>query len=160
MAEPSPTPRVFIDTGHLINLADVSARRTLRSQSAERTRAYERLLESIRSGRCCPLFYEPSAYEWVHGNSLQRALEIAAVLDSAGPAKRVMHDPVIFLVEAMLECNRLDPRVPVPTLPMVHDLVRGNELGAWFSACWPNVEEHPEMTPVAVEGQGCPPTVG
>jgi len=156
---PAQSRQVFVDTNHLINLAHVGQGRPLRNQSAERTRAYERLLEIIRSGRCAPLFYEPSAYEWVHGNSLESALEIADVIDRAGPAKCVVHDPVVFLVEAMLECNRLDPRIPVPDVAIVHDLGRGNELGGWFRSLWPREDELPEITPVVVERPGGPPSV-
>jgi hypothetical protein len=160
MSELLQPRRVFIDTGHLINLVDVGLEREVRNQSAERTRSYQRLLELVKSGYCVPLFYEPSAYEWVHGNSLQRALEIAAVLDSAVRVKRVLHDPVVFLVEAMLECKRLDPRVPFPNVAVVDDLGRGNELGAWFRAGWPEEDEHPQMTPIVVERQDGRPTVG
>jgi hypothetical protein len=152
--------RVFIDTGHLINMVDVGLERRLRgNQPVERTAAYRQLRELLQTGHCTPLYYEPSAYEWVHGNPLQPALQIAAVLDGALSVKRMLPSPAVFVVEAMQEFQRMDPKIPFPRVELIDDFGRDDELSAWFSEAWPQIEEGPQKLPILFDHQRSGPTV-
>jgi len=151
---------LFIDTGHLINLADLAMGSPLKgAQSKERVAAYEQIRDLLRIGRFIPIFYEPSAYEWVQGNSPQRALQIAAVLDQAVGVKRILPEPLLFTVEVMQECQRIDPRIPFPAVRIVDDIGSDDNLGAWFGDAWPEDAEKPDRIAVRIAAPGSRPTV-
>ncbi len=134
--------RTFFDTNHLVNIAHLREGRGLRGgQNGRRVAAYEALDEWIRTGRCTPLFYEPMSYEWVRQESPTGARAIAAVLDSGILVKRVLPDPLVFVVEALNEAQRVEPRLGFPGFEVVREFAFDGDLVEWFNEHWPHDDE-------------------
>ena len=156
--ELAQVPRVFVDTGHLVNLVNLSLNLPIKGvQTLERQQAYRRLHEMIRGGECTIASYEPAIYEWVWGNTMQRAHQIASVFDAAVSTKRILPDPLIFIVEAMQQCRRVEPRLPFPEVRIVDDVGAKDELQAGFALAWPHKGEQPETMPVRISSPGARP---
>lgn len=134
--------RLFLDTNHLVNMAHLREGRALRGgQDERRVAAYRTLDEWIMTGKCIPLFYEPMSYEWIRQGSADGAYRIAAVLDSAVAILRVLPDPLIFVVEALNEAQRIEPRLGFPCFDVVRALAIDGDLVQWFNEYWPHEDE-------------------
>lgn len=138
--------RVFFDTNHLVNLVHLRRGQTLRGgHGEERVAAYRTLDDWLTTGRCVPLFYEPMTYEWIRQRSETGAREIAAFLDSAITVKRVLPDPLVFVVEALNEAQRIEPRLGFPGFEVVREFMFDGDLVEWFNEHWPHEDEHATM---------------
>ncbi len=135
--------RTFLDTNHLVNIVHLRRGQALRDGRADaRAAAYRKIDEWLTTGRCVPLFYEPMSYEWIRQESATGARDIAAIFDSAVTVKRVLPDPLIFVVEVLNETQRLEPRLGFPGFEVVTDFMFNSDLVAWFNEHWPRREEH------------------
>lgn len=138
--------RLFLDTCHLVNLVHLREGRPLRGGRAEeRARAYVMIDGWIRSGQLVPVFCETMAYEWVRQKDQDAPGRIAAIFDTAMCARRVLADPLIFLVEAMKECKSIAPELAFPDCEIVAGFDPQSDLIAWFNAHWPKKGEAPTV---------------
>ncbi len=103
--------------------------------------AYRTIDEWLTTGRCVPLFYEPMSYEWIRQASGTGARDIAGILDSSVAVKRVLPDPLVFVVEAMNEAQRIEPMLGFPGFEVVRDFEFDGDLVAWFNEHWPHEDE-------------------
>ncbi len=138
--------RLFLDTNHLVNLTHLRQGRTLRGVHLdERAEAYRTIDEWMLTGRCVPVFCETMAYEWVRQKDPNAPGQIAAIFDTAMCAKRVLADPLIFIVEAMKECQRVAPGLGFPNCEVVGDFDPNRALIGWFNTHWPEKNEAPTV---------------
>lgn len=101
--------RVFIDTGHLIELTKVHQDRTayLSAQSVIRTDAYQRILNGLREGLIVPLIGTRQPFEWCTDGNTESGLEIAAVLDLAPACYLIADHVIVYMIEALAEAVRI-----------------------------------------------------
>lgn len=151
---------LLLDTGHLVNLVHRTTgqgmRRGIPTAWGD---AYDELDRRLRSGDFIALFYEPLSYEWIQVNSIERALEIAAVLDRAMCVRNLLPDPVLFQVEAMNAAKIVEPGLDYPGFDVIRDLGFDAEIVEWFTRVWPDTSEHPTTVPVVVPGDVTEPSV-
>jgi len=118
-------PKIYLDTNHLINIADVRKGKKLPPGQSEG--CYRRLDDCIRS--YCGLIFNPIAtMDWVGGKaSTQSISEIAAVVDSAN-LKYVALDADFFVYtrEILDQCRKQNPSIHVPDLPPILQNVSDN----------------------------------
>lgn len=116
-------PKLYIDTNHLINIANLRYGRKLPpGQSKE---AYTFVDNCIKQHY--GIIFNPSApLEWVEGKATEEsAKEIAAVIDSAKLKYQFEQDSFIYAKELLYECHRQDPSIKIPKLPVMHLLSDG-----------------------------------
>lgn len=114
-------PRLFLDTNHLINIAQVRKGGSLPpGQSVE---AYS-LIDQCIAQHFGLVFLQVAALDWVDGNATdESAREIAQVLDSARLLYLLESDTAVYLREILDECHRLHPELSTPQFDVLH-LVR------------------------------------
>lgn len=141
-------PKLYLDTGHLINIVQVRRGKNL-SQGLDDS-AYSSLDDCIK--QYIGLVFSPAApLEWVDGNAtIESAYEIAAVIDSAQFSYLLEYDTCIYLAELLEECKRKDPTIAILDLPKIHKWGHGetfklaNEV---IAAEIPNYFSESELTP-------------
>lgn len=138
--------RLFLDTNHLVNLTHLRQDRPLRGDHDEdRVSAYRTINKWLLTGQCVPVFCETMAYEWVRQEDPTGPQRIAAIFDSAMCARRVLADPLVFIVEAMKECKRIAPELAFPDCEIVAGFDPQSDLIDWFNAHWPKKDEAPTV---------------
>lgn len=153
MSEIAQPLHLFLDTNHVINIGRIRAGGELRGKpDPARVAAYRQIGEWIKTGLFIPLFCETMAFEWMRMESDAAAMRAAAVLDSAICVKKVLPDPLVYIVEAMNECKRMEPSIDYTRHAAVCDMKFGGELVLWFTKHWPEKADHP----AAVPGTGRP----
>mgnify|MGYP001614122725 CR=1 FL=1 len=117
-------PKIYLDTNHLINVADVRKGKKLPPGQSED--CYRSLDDCIRS--YCGLIFNPyAALEWVEGNaSIRRAREIAAVVDSAQVKYLIDADYLVYTTEIIELCRNIDTGLRAPDLPPVLQNISDN----------------------------------
>lgn len=150
---------LLIDTGHLVNMVQVQRGRPLpRGVRPSWATAYGDLLNLLRCGALIPLFYEPLSYEWIQDNSLERALQIAAVLDQAICVKMVFVDTLLFLIEAMNAAKVVEPSLDYMPFDVIRPLGCNDDVLNWFTRVWPERSQHPSSVPVVISDWRANPT--
>lgn len=116
-------PKLYIDTNHLINIANVRDGRKLSTgQSSE---AYSFIDKRIHQH--FGVIFNPFApLEWVEGKATEEsANQIAAVIDSAKLKYQLEEDSFVYTAEVLNECHQRDSSISVPKLPIMHLLSDG-----------------------------------
>ena len=110
-------PRIYLDTNHLINIANVRKGKKLPPGQSEDD--YRCIDERIRS--FCGLIFNPfAALEWVEGKATKESASgIAAVVDSARVKYMIDADYLVYTQEIMALCHKQNPEIEVPDLPPV-----------------------------------------
>jgi len=116
-------PMFFLDTNHLINIANLRKRKPLPAgQSPE---AYS-LIDQCIGRHFGVVFLEAAALDWVDGKATEdSAREIAQVLDSAKLLYLFEFDTWVYLREVLDECVRLHRDLRVPQYDIFHLLSDG-----------------------------------
>jgi len=119
-------PKIYLDTNHLINIANVRRGQELSTRQSEE--AYRCINEGIRS--YCGLIFNPyAALEWVEGKATpESAAQIAAVVDSAKLKYMIEADTFVFTREVLDECRRHNTGIKVPDFPALQNLSDNDEL--------------------------------
>jgi hypothetical protein len=119
-------PKIYLDTNHLINIANVRRGQELSTRQSEE--AYRCIDEGIRS--YCGLIFNPyAALEWVEGMATREtAAQIAAVVDSAKLKFLIEADTFVFTREVLDECRRQNTAIKVPDFPALQNLSDSDEL--------------------------------
>ena len=113
-------PKIYLDTCHLINIAKV---RSGNDQSVLESRwaAYARIDNLIRNCHFGLVFNPAAPLDWLNGNAtLESALEIADVVDSAHLQYEFEVDTFVYLHEVLKELRRLDPDLSLPEYEVLH----------------------------------------
>ncbi len=120
-------PKVYLDTGHLINIARL--RRGEPIPNASLRDAYT-TLDSYIVKKHFGLIYNPAApLDWVDGKAtFASASEIADVIQSAKLQYYFIGDPFIYTAEVFQELNRIAPTVTVPTLAILQPILPNEEI--------------------------------
>lgn len=110
-------PRIYLDTNHLINIANM--RRSKRLPPGQSEDDYRRISDLIKSS--CGLIFNPyAALEWVEGNATKESASgIAAVVDSARVKYMIEADYLVYTQEILALCHKQNPDISVPDLPPV-----------------------------------------
>ena len=112
-------PRIYLDTCHLINIAKV--RNANDSVPENRRAAYAQIDDLIRNRHFGLIFNPAAPIEWVKGKAtLESALEIASVVDSAILQYELETDTFVYLYEVLKELNRLNPTLSLPEYEILH----------------------------------------
>lgn len=112
-------PKLFIDTGHLINIHRVRSGKRVHAGHKD---AYLVLDDCIRKRHFGVILSVAAPLDWIDGNATEEsASQIAAVLDSAKLLYLVEPDTFVYLSEILRECARIDPRLNIPSLPILHE---------------------------------------
>ena len=117
-------PKIFLDTNHLINIANMlKGQKPQPSQSQD---FYRRIDECIKS--FCGLIFNPyAALEWVERNAtIERANEIAAVVDSARLKYVLEADYLVYTREVLDQCREQNPSINAPDLPPILQNISDN----------------------------------
>lgn len=111
-------PKLFLDTNHLINIAQVRKGSSLPpGQSIE---AYS-FIDQCIAQHFGLVFLQVAALDWVDGNATEETVrEIAQVLDSAKLLYLLESDIPVYLREILDECRRLHPELTIPQLEVLH----------------------------------------
>ena len=113
-------PRIYLDTNHLINVADVRKGKALPHGQSEDD--YRRIDDCIKS-YCGLIFGHAATLEWVEGSATEkRASEIAAIVDSARLKLLFEADYLIYTREILEKYQEQCPDVQVPSLPIFQEL--------------------------------------
>ena len=117
-------PKIYLDTNHLINIANVRKRRE--PQPGRSDEEYRRIDEYIKS--YCGLIFNPyAALDWVERNATEEsASEIAAVVDSAKLKYHLEADYLVYTREVLDQCCKQDHKLKVPALPPVFQNISDN----------------------------------
>lgn len=111
-------PRLFLDTSHLINISNLRLGKFLRRpQSAD---AYQRISDYITNYHFGLVFDPFSALEWVDKNAtLETAIEIANVIDSAKLRYEFAGDTFAYQAEIIAELRRIDSSLQLPDFDVI-----------------------------------------
>lgn len=113
------SPKLYLDTSHLINIAKVRKGESLSSTKASFENAYRTIDELIRERHFGIVFNPAAPLEWVDGNAtLSTALEIANVIDTAPLQYEIEGDSLVYLREVLDELQRLNPELILPHFPV------------------------------------------
>lgn len=116
-------PKLYLDTNHLINIANACKGALIRD---EVSKAYWAIGEHIRSGHVGLIFLPTMALEWVDGNAtIESAVEIADMIDSAKLKYEFEADTFVYLHEVVRELKRLDASLCLPEYEIMHVRVIG-----------------------------------
>jgi len=117
-------PKIYLDTNHLINIANVRKGKKLPpGQSEDDYRSIDDCIKSY-----CGLIFNPyAALEWVEGNATKESASgIAAVIDSARVKYMIDADYLVYAQEILALCRRQNPDISVPDLPPVLQDISGD----------------------------------
>src|SRR5688572_13313562 len=105
-------PRIYLDTGHIINISRLRNGETIPSNQRAAYSALDRFIRTHHFG----LVYNPSApLEWVDGQAtLESANQIADVVQSARLTYYFAGDQFTYTAEVLNECRRVCPRLNTP----------------------------------------------
>jgi len=118
-------PKIYLDTCHLIMIARL---RKGQLGDAKNENAYRFLDECLRNRHFGLLFSPQISLEWVDGDAtLESALEIAAVIDSAELQYEVEADHFVFLYEVLAELRKIDPNLKLPNFEVLYARILGSE---------------------------------
>jgi hypothetical protein len=118
-------PRIYLDTNHMINIANVRKGKKLPPGQSEDD--YRRINECVKS--YCGLIFNPYAtLEWVEGNATEEsASRIAAVVDSAQVKYMIEADYLgVYTQEVLAQCQKQKADIRVPNLPPVLQNISDN----------------------------------
>ena len=118
--------RVFIDSGHLIELSGPT------SSDDSRCVAYGRLKQLIRDGAVLPVVGFGQPFEWVR-NSAREGHEIAAVLDSAVACFECIDLTDAFVLEVLAEAVRTVHALLPPLPPALKPLLGPDTLIEFYA---------------------------
>ena len=105
-------PKIFLDTNHLICIARHRKGIALPQNVKD---SYSFIDRCIREWHFGLIFHPGSPLEWVDGNAtLESALEIAAVVDSARLQYEIEVDHFVYLYEVLAEIHRIDASIRLP----------------------------------------------
>jgi len=121
-----PLPKIYLDTNHLINISRVNIGASL--GSAEKYREdYIYINKCIQEAKCAIVFNLSSPLEWVEGNATeQTARQIASIFDKAECIYQAAADTIIYAVETLKECKRIEPSISFPEILELQYLERGS----------------------------------
>jgi len=113
------SPKLYLDTNHLINIARVRKSGSLVSEGYRE--AYSLIDDCIRTRHFGLIFNPLATMEWVDGNAtLESANEIADVIDSAALQYELEAHSFLYLHEVLRELKRLDPSLSLPEYEILH----------------------------------------
>lgn len=112
-------PKIYLDTNHLINIT--------KARRCASTGAYSILDGYLRSG-CVGIIFSPAAaLDWVDGKAtVEKAKELAEVVDSARLQYEIEKDSFVFLHEIQAELRRIEPSIRLPAFDVffVRDITK------------------------------------
>ena len=112
------SPKLYIDTNHLVELTKLRCGEPL---ACRRFRdAYALIDDCLVNRHFGVIFSIAASLEWFDGNaSLQRALQIGRVLDSAKLIYVMDLDKLVYTGEILRECKRIEPQLHIPEIPAI-----------------------------------------
>jgi hypothetical protein len=119
--------------------------------------AYELLDDCIRNRHFGLIFSRAAALEWVDGNAtLESALEIASVIDSAALQYEIELDTFIYLHEVLNQLREEHPDLVLPHFEIlfVRDRKQIEASNYYFEGYGPRV-----LRPRRIDGRGAPSIV-
>lgn len=121
-------PKIYIDTGHLINIANLRHGKRLPPKQSVKT--YEFIDDCIMNRHFGIIYYPAAAMEWISGGATsESAAEIAAVIDSAKLKYQLLEtDTAVYQSEVLQECHRRNPDIEILNLPILQQLIPGESV--------------------------------
>lgn len=113
MSQHTVVPKIYCDTGHLVNIANLEHNPAKVREAFKDS--YGTLRRWIADGSVALIFNPAAPLEWVDGGAtLQTALQLAEVVDSARTSFEVETDKFVFLREVLDEIRRTDISLVLP----------------------------------------------
>ena len=108
--------------------------------------------------QCGIVYCQAAALEWVDGAATKSsALEFARVIDSAPLQYEIGADSFVYMAEVLHECMRLEPRLHLPELPILHRRgpgVQANRASEILAASVPGIFSGVDAQPAKEEPNG------
>ncbi len=112
-------PKLYLDTCHLVNIANLRKGKFLGTE--ERRSAYAQIDTYIQDRHFGIVFNAAAPFEWVDGDAtLETAMEIANVVESAKLQYEIDADHFVYLHEILRELRRLDGSLNLPVFEVFH----------------------------------------
>lgn len=134
-------PRVFLDTSHLSRLADIRAGRKEQDSESGRAQAYRTILRWINNGFVTPVVCTMLVGEWLRHASARRAMEYAAVFDSAVHALEIPVLSCVCIAEGINALGHLRPNLGFPRFSLIRPLSFVDDVLLYIS------DHHPSIDP-------------